>query len=220
LIPKVGRYHSNICDKRFLPDENLELPDNGAKDILTTSFLPSTPGNLKHYEEEFYEFQNGRVTGQSKIFETHGQKGDFTVKRTLRNPGLPDAHDTLKGHRRVVNGYAEMVYIDGNNRQNEFRLLHGAKQGDQWGGSVEKGKFVFIRFQTIKGHGNNGPYDVIRAVVERQWIGINGGGELVELITEYILEKGDGIQSQTSYMVLRGQKRVIGRKRLISSSRQ
>lgn len=204
------------------PDHNVELPDNGDKNTVTTRFLPSIPGNVKHYREEVYAFDTGRKTGESEITETYGTNGNFTVERTIRTHGLQqDAHDSLQGQRRVKNGYAEIAYVNSDNkRQREFRLLHGAKQGDQWQDSNQKGKFVFVRLQNIEAHGPNGPIEIVQAVIEHQWIGINGGGELVELITEYVLARGDGIQSETAYMVLGGQKRVIRRMELTSSTQQ
>lgn len=212
----IGR---GVQENGVVPNQNIELPDNGEIGILTTTFLPSVPGNARCYNEEIYDFKTGRAMGQTEIVETHGQNGTFRVERTISTEGIrTNARDVLEGHRRVSSGYAETYYLDKHNsRQAEFRILHGAKQGDQWQDRQKKGKYVFIRFQTIEATGNDGPFQVTQAVVEHQWIGINGGGELVELITEFVLEKGSGIQTETSHMVLGGQRRVIRRKQLIWS---
>lgn len=96
----------------------------------------------------------------------------------------------------------------------------GAKPGDEWPG---RGKISYTLVRFEKAEAKGGGVKVIelqRAVVESRLVSDDGRGGKVEHLTEYVLEKGGGIQTEKEYMTARGRKELIRESRLSSSSYQ
>ncbi len=186
---------------------------------LSAQFLPSVPGNVKRYEEEVYDPVNGRALVYSEDEETYGKDGTLAVARTIKSPGVPPSRVSYRGERRQSNGYVELTYIDSHqNKAMSMRVKLGANPGDQWSDARGEGTYRFVRFNTVKAHGVKGPIELTQAVVEHRWEAVDGRGDRTTNVTEIVLEREGGVQSEKAYMLFDGQKKLVRHRRLISST--
>jgi GYF domain 2 len=185
-----------------------------AGDGLTALFLPCVAGNVKRYEEEVYDPVDGRATVSTEDRETYGNYNTLTVERTIKSPGIPPSRVTFRGERRESNGYVELVI----NQIVRVRVKVGANPGDEWPGTRGDGKYRLIRFDKTVAQGAKGPYELLQAVIEHRWEAVDGRGEKTVTVTEIVLERDSGIQSEKSFMLVGGQKKVLRHRRLITST--
>ncbi len=87
----------------------------------------------------------------------------------------------------------------------------GARPGDEWL-DAGKWKYRLARFDKATAEGAKGPSEVVRAVIEMRSVGSDAS------VTEYVLERDGGLQSEKEYLLRDGQRKLARQKRLVSST--
>ncbi len=194
-----------------------ESPPAEVKGTLTARFLPCVPGNVKRYEEETYD-DRGRTIMFTETKEIYGD-GTIKVETTMKNPGLPPAQSTREDKIRIQGGFVERGRGSGNEMNWTKIIKIGVKPGgDGWPDGQNTGAYHFVRFEKVTAHGPKGLYEVLQAVLEHRYFGMDKEGQSVEIVREIVLERDNGIQSEKSWITVGGKKRLSSRKRLISST--
>ncbi len=194
-----------------------EPPPAEVEGTLTARFLPCVPGNVKRYEEETYD-DRGRAIMFTETKETYGD-GTIKVETTIKNPGLPPAQLSREDKIRIQGGFVERGRGSGNEMNWTKIIKIGVKPGgDGWPDGQNTGAYHFVRFEKATAQGPKGPYEVLQAVLEHRYFGMDKEGQSVEIVREIVLERDSGIQSEKSWITVSGKKRLASRKRLISST--
>jgi hypothetical protein len=185
--------------------------DEAQKAGLTADFMPCIAGNVKHYEETRYDAESGEVLPvSSTVTETCLNDNIIKMEWTTTSPGQPPTTGKGEAKLEVKDGLLEREL--GN-----VVIKLGAKPNDEWPDPRVKGTYKLVRFEEAEGKDKNGEsIKLVRAVIEARYPPMNSR----EMITEYVLARGDGIQSVKDYMVVQGRKVLTRHKRLISSTSQ
>lgn len=187
-------------------------PDGAKGDVLTADYLPCIAGNVKVYTEERYDFDTGRAVNRTTDKLTFHGDNKFTLEWSTASPG--QAPTTGKGSDKFETKGGMIVWLG------RITIKVGAKPGDEWPG-MGKITYKLVRFEKGEAKGAGGKViDLHRAVIESRLVSDDGRGGKTEHLTEYVLEKGGGIQSEKEHMTARGRKVLIRERRLSSSSYQ
>lgn len=181
-------------------------------DVLTADYLPCIAGNVKVYNEERYDFDTGRPANRSTDRITFHGDNKLTLEWSTVSPGQRPTTGKGPDHFEVKNGMIEWL--------GRITIKVGAKTGDEWPG---RGKIIYklVRFEQAEAKGGGDKViELHRAVIESRLVSDDGRGGKTEHLTEFVLEKGGGIQSEKEYMTSRGRKVLIRERRLSSSSYQ
>ncbi|MBN9519448.1 DUF4339 domain-containing protein [bacterium] len=217
VTPQVGHPEAKTLLAQAGPKgaDPVAIADDGEfSNKLTARFLPCVPGNVKTYEQETYAAVTTRSLVYAESRETCGAGGVISIAGTMKSPGQPPTPLTGMRHIRTSGGFVEVG--EGNSPSHWARIIKlGAKLGDEWPDNRIEGTFKLVRFDRETAHGAKGPYDLVRAVIEHR-SGGNGAG--TGFLTETTLEWDGGVQSEKRYILSNGQKRLVGHKRLVSST--
>jgi hypothetical protein len=194
-----------------------EPPPAEVDGTLTARFLPCVPGDVKRYEEETYD-DRGRAIMFTESKETYGD-GTIKVETTMKNPGLPPAQSTREDKIRIQGGFVERGRGSGNEMNWTKIIKLGVKPGGNgWPDGQNTGAFHFVRFEKATAHGPKGLYEVLHAVLEHRYFGMDKEGQSVTIVREIVMERDSGIQGEKSWITVGGKKRLASYKRLISST--
>lgn len=191
-------------------------PSPEVEGTLTAKFLPSVQGNVKRYEEEVYD-DKGRVLSQAEIRETYGN-GVIKVEMTIASPGAPPTKSTSEFRIRVRDGFVERGTVSGNDViWSKFIKIGAVPAANGWPDGLNTGAYHLVRFEKMTAKGAKGPYELVHALLEHRYIGRDGEGRSVQTVTEIVLEKNGGIQSEKTWITVGGKRSLCRHKRLISS---
>ncbi len=184
----------------------------GATGLLTAKYLPFVPGNVRRYEEERYDAVSGQVLTSTETQETYGKDNIIRVEGTVKFPGASPERISGQMHIRTSNGFVQIGqgFLDKVAHWTPL-LKIGAKPGDEWL-DAGKWKYRLVRFDKATAQGAKGPNEVVRAVIEMRSVGSEAS------VTEYVLERDGGLQSEKEYLVGDGQRKLTRHKRLVSST--
>lgn len=181
-------------------------------DVLTADYLPCIAGNVKVYTEERYDFDTGRPANRSTSKITFHGDNKLTLEWSTVSPGQVPTTGKGPDKFEVKNGVIEWV--------GRITIKIGARPGDEWPGRGEI-TYKLVHFEKAEAKGGSGKViELHRAVIESRLVSEDGRGGKMEHLTEYVLEKGGGIQTEKEYMTARGRKVLIRERRLSSSSYQ
>lgn len=182
-------------------------------DVLTADYLPCIAGNVKQYDEDRFDFDTGRPVNRSTDKITFHGDNKMTLEWSTASPG--QAPTTGKGPitLEVKDGVVEW--------RGRIAIKVGARPGDEWPSPRGQITYKLVRFEKAEAKGGGEKViELHRAVVESRFASDDGKGGKTEYLTEYVLEKGGGLQTEKEYMSARGRKVLIRDRRLVSSTCQ
>lgn len=179
-------------------------------EVLTADFLPCIAGNVKKYEERRTDFDIRGPAATTTETVTFLKDNNMVVEWTISTPGQPPTGG--KGSDKLVEKDGVIEWFG------RIAIKVGAKPGDEWSGIRGKSKYKLVRFEKATAQGGGGKaVELDRAVIESR-LTSDYGGRQSEHLTEYVLERGGGIQSEKTYMTAAGKKGLIRERRLVSST--
>mgnify|MGYP001419291560 CR=1 FL=1 len=214
IIPSVNHPDAKklLASVQASSQQEGSAPADAKGDVLTADYLPCIAGNMKVYTEERYDFDSGRPANRTTDKITFHGDNKYTLEWSTASPG--QAPTTGKGSDKFEVRGGMVIWLG------RITIKVRAKPGDEWPGT---GKLTYklVRFEKAEAKGGGGKViELQRAVIESRLVSDDGRGGKTEHVTEYVLEKGGGIQSEKEYMTARGRKVLIRERRLSSSSYQ
>lgn len=180
-------------------------------DVLTADYLPCIAGNVKRYEEERYDFDTGKPVNRTTNKITFHGDNKLTTEWSTVSPGQRPTSG--KGPETLVEKDGMIDWLG------RITIKVGARAGDEWPSPRGNFSYKLVRFEKAKAQGGGGKeIELHRAIIESRIVSDDGQGGKMEHRTEYVLERGGGIQTEKEYMTAKGKKVLIRDRRLLSST--
>lgn len=200
-----------VAAAQAAPASEGKAPPGAKGDVLTADFLPCIAGNVKRYEERQKLFEGGPAVITTETV-TFLKDNNFVLEWTITTPGQRPTSG--KGSDKFVEKGGVIEWFG------RVAIKVGAKPGDEWSGIRGKSNYKLVRFEKATAQGGGGKtIELDRAVIESRTTG-DYDGQRAEHVTQYVLERGGGIQSDKTYMTVGGKTVLIRERRLVSSTYQ
>lgn len=181
-----------------------------SRQVLTADYLPCIAGTVKKYDEERYDASTGRLLTRTSDTITCLDGNKMLLQWTTMSPGQPPTGGKGEVKLEEKGGMIEWL--------GRIVIKPGARPGDEWNNPRGAGTYKLIRFDKGTAQvGGGKTVELERAVIEYR-TSSDFGGSRTEYVTEYVLERGNGIVSEKENVVRGGDKKLTRDRRLSSST--